>query len=88
MPRECNKKRHIHVQYAHFMLHVHTSRQLSLYYESHYGKKKREFCRVEIVAATTALKLSDVTFLDNQMMYHNDRNKFQTSKIGPFPFER
>jgi hypothetical protein len=56
-------------------------------YESHCGKKKREFCREGNVAATIGFKLSDVTFLDNQLMYHSDSNKISKSKIGPFPFE-
>jgi len=54
-------------------------------YESHYGKKKREFCWAGNVAAIIGLKLSDVTFLDNQLMYHNDSKKnFKTAKSDLF----
>jgi hypothetical protein len=83
MPNECNKKLHIlNVQYANFILHfLHKC-------ESCYGKKKREFCMAENVAATIGLKLFDVTFLNNHLMYHNESNKISTSKNGPFPFER
>jgi len=54
-------------------------------YESHYGKKKREFCRAGNVTATIGLKLSDVTLLDTQLMYHIDSNKnFKRAKSDLF----
>ena len=36
------------------------------------------------MAATIGLKLSDVTFLDNQLMYHNESNKISKEQNWTF----